>query len=94
MDYFPLLLEQLKKKKKTKTKQNQQLPPLGPALQVVAKLKHSTLEMLGEGAEAAQKMTRLINPQARHARRGARWAAWWTTQGRGQMEDVWVTNGG
>lgn len=31
--------------------------------QVVAKLKQATLEMLGEGADAAQKMTRMINPE-------------------------------
>lgn len=32
--------------------------------EVVAKLKQATLEMLGEGADAAQKMTRMINPEA------------------------------
>ena len=32
--------------------------------QVVAQLKKATLDMLGEGPEAAQKMTRMINPQA------------------------------
>lgn len=32
--------------------------------EVVAQLKKATLDMLGEGPEAAQKMTRMINPQA------------------------------
>ena len=32
--------------------------------EVVSKLKEASLEMLGEGAEAAKKMTRLINPEA------------------------------
>ena len=38
--------------------------------EVVRKLKEATLEMLGEGAEAAQKMTRLINPEAKSWKTG------------------------
>ena len=53
---------------KTRGWNNQATGPELTLPQVVAKLKQATLEMLGEGAEAAQKMTRMINPEA-----GASW---------------------
>lgn len=53
--------------------------------QVVAKLKQATLEMLGEGADAAQKMTRMINPEV-----GASWTGMILIKNSAQVDSLTI----
>ena len=52
---------------------------------MVAKLKQATLEMLGEGADAAQKMTRMINPEV-----GASWTGMILIKNSAQVDSLTI----